>query len=314
MSGPGGSVPPGPVGILLTALGGPSRLDEVSPFLLEVRGGRPSPPALVAEFQERYAQIGGKSPLLEISSAQASSLEARLHRGDGRYSCRVGMRHWKPYIRDVLLEMHHDGISRVVVLPLTPYHSRRTVDLYHKAAQEAAAEIGPSLDIAYVESWNTQPALLSAFVQKTAEGLARLSTAGVPDPPVLFTAHSLPRQLIESGDDYETELRETFDLVLHRLGPIRAQLAYQSAGRTDEPWLGPPLEATLEQLAADGETSVLVVPFGFISDHLETLFDLDREAKGFAEKLGLRFERAASLNTDPQLIEAMASAVLGSLP
>ena len=301
------------VGVLLTALGGPNSLDEVAPFLLEVRGGRPTPPALVEEFRERYARIGGKSPLLEISTAQARALEERLNRGFGRYRCYVGMRHWKPFIRDALADMHRARLARLVVLPLTPYHSRRTVGLYLHAAEEACREVGVTFPVTGVESWNTQPSLLAAFARGTADGVARLSAAGFPDPTVLFTAHSLPRQLIESGDDYENELRETMELVLQRLGKVRGQLVYQSAGRSDEPWLGPPLEMVLQQLADAGEKSVLIVPFGFISDHLETLYDIDIEARQLAAKLGLRFERVASLNADANLIEAMAHAVLEQL-
>ena len=297
------------VGVLLTALGGPNDLEEVAPFLVEVRGGRTTPLALVEEFRGRYARIGGRSPLLEISTAQATALEERLAQGPGRYRCYVGMRHWKPFIRDVLGDMHRDGLSSAVVLPLTPYHSRRTVGLYLGAVEEARRAVGATFPILGVESWNTEPSLLSAYARATTDGIARLSAAGFPDPRVLFTAHSLPRQLIESGDDYEKELRETMDLVLRRLGPVRAQLAFQSAGRSNEPWLGPSLETTMQQLADAGERSVLVVPLGFISDHLETLYDIDVEARQLAADLGLRFERAASLNTDPELIEAMAHAV-----
>jgi len=300
---------PDTVGVLLTALGGPSRLEEVEPFLREVRGGRPTPPALAEEFRGRYAKIGGKSPLLELSIAQARALEERLNQGLGQYRCCVGMRHWTPFIREAVAEMHTAQLARVVVLPLTPYHSQRTVGLYLRAVEEARSETGATFPVAGVESWNTQPPLLSAFVDGTLDGLARLRAQGFSDPPVLFTAHSLPQQLIDSGDDYEKELRETMELVLRRLGPVRAQLAFQSAGRSNEPWLGPPLEETLAKLANAGEKSVLVVPFGFISDHLETLYDLDIETQELAGKLGLRFERVASLNSHPKLIEAMAAAV-----
>ncbi len=309
MSAPSSQTYAGTVGVLLTALGGPGDLDEVAPFLLEVRGGRPTPAALVEEFRGRYARIGGKSPLLEISTDQARALEDRLNQGRGRYRCYVGMRHWKPFVRDVLADMQRAGLGRVVVLPLTPYHSERTVGLYLRAVEDARREIGATFPIMGIESWNTQPALLDAFVQETVDGLTRLSVDGFSNPPVLFTAHSLPRQLIESGDDYEKELRETMELILQRVGRVRAQLAFQSAGRSNEPWLGPPLEETLEKLAGAGETSVLIVPFGFISDHLEILYDLDIEARELAAKLGLRFERAVSLNTHAKLIEAMATAV-----
>jgi len=296
-------------GVLLTAVGGPHSLDDVGPFLLDIRGGRPTPPELVAEFRERYAKIGGKSPLLEISLAQAKALEERLNADGSAYRCYVGMRNWTPHIRDVYAEMVRDDLHRIVVLPLTPYHSRRSVGAYFRAVQEARATHGAPADIRYIESWNTEPALLAAFAGKIDAALRRLSARGFTDPAGVFTAHSLPRKLIEDGDDYEEELRETMALILKRVPRLRARMAYQSAGRTEEPWLGPPLEETLEELAAAGEKAALVVPFGFISDHLELLYDLDIDARETAERLGMAFDRAESLNTDPAFIDAMAAAV-----
>ncbi len=296
-------------GVLLTAVGGPDSLDDVGPFLVDIRGGRPASPELVAEFRERYARIGGRSPLRDISTAQAKALEARLRELGSPFPCYVGMRNWSPRIRDVYTEMTRAGFERVVVLPLTPYHSRRSVGAYFQAVQDAHDQAHWPVDLACVESWNTEPALLDAFVLKVREGLARLAARGFSDPAVVFTAHSLPRKLMEDGDDYERELQETMALILRRTKPLRARMAYQSAGRTDEPWLGPSLEDTLHDLAQAREKAVFVVPFGFISDHLELLYDLDIEAKGTAEGLGMAFDRAASLNTDPTFIDAMAAAV-----
>ncbi len=296
-------------GVLLTAVGGPNSLDEVGAFLLDIRGGRPTSPELVTEFRERYAKIGGKSPLLEISNAQARALEGRLNANGGAYRCYVGMRNWTPYIRDVYAKMVQDGLDRIIALPLTPYHSRRSVGAYFRAVQEAQAKLGAPVSVTYVESWNTEPALLDAFVGKINAALAKLEARGFRDPAVVFTAHSLPRKLMEEGDDYEKELQETMGLILRRTRPLRARMAYQSAGRTEEPWLGPALEDTLQEFAEAGETAVLVVPFGFISDHLELLYDLDIEARETATRLGMAFGRAESLNTDPAFIDAMAHAV-----
>ena len=297
------------MGVLLTAVGGPNSLDEVEPFLVDIRGGRPATPELVAEFRERYAKIGGKSPLLQISAAQAKALEARLNRDGGSFRCYVGMRNWTPRILDVYARMVSDGIERIVVLPLTPYHSRRSVGAYFRAVQEAEAKVGTAVDLTYVDSWNTEPALIEAFAAKTRQALARLAAQGHRDPIVLFTAHSLPRKLMEEGDDYERELQETMARILAQLPPVRSGMAWQSAGRTPEPWLGPPLEDVLEDLSRVGEEAVLIVPFGFISDHLELLYDLDIEARGIAGRLGMAFDRADSLNTDPTFIDAMAAAV-----
>lgn len=296
-------------GVLLTAVGGPNSLDEVEPFLVDIRGGRPMTPELLAEFRERYARIGGKSPLLEISNRQAQALEDRLNEDGARYRCYVGMRNWDPRIRDVYARMLADRVDRIVVLPLTPYHSRRSVGAYLRAVHDAEAATERTPETAYVESWNTEPALLDAFAQRIVDGLARLASRGFPDPAVVFTAHSLPRKLMDEGDDYEAELRETMGLILARTPPMRARMAYQSAGRTEEPWLGPSLEDVLGELGRDGEKAVLVVPFGFISDHLELLYDLDIEARGIARGLGIAFDRAESLNTDPRFIDAMAAAV-----
>jgi ferrochelatase len=297
------------IGVLLTAVGGPDSLDEVAPFLVDIRGGRPATPELVAEFRERYAKIGGRSPLLDISRAQAQALEERLNRDGGSFRCYVGMRNWTPRIRDVYAQMVSDGLKRIVVLPLTPYHSRRSVGAYFRAVQEAEAKVGATEDLTYVESWNTEPALIEAFAAKTREGLARLAAKGHRDPVVLFTAHSLPKKLMEEGDDYEKELQETMARILKQLPPVRSGMAWQSAGRTPEPWLGPPLDDVLEDLAKVGEEAVLIVPFGFISDHLELLYDLDIEAKEIAQRLGMAFDRAESLNTDPKFVDAMASAI-----
>lgn len=217
------------IGVLLTAVGGPDSLDDVGPFLFDIRGGRPTSPELVAEFRERYAKIGGKSPLLEISNDQAKALEARLNEGGSAFRCYVGMRNWTPRIKDVYARMRTDGLDRIIVLPLTPYHSRRSVGAYFRAVEEAQTAEAKRANVVYVESWNTQPSLLDAFAVKIAEGLKRLESRGFGNPVLVFTAHSLPKKLMEEGDDYERELQETMALLLQRLGPVRTRMAYQSA-------------------------------------------------------------------------------------
>jgi ferrochelatase len=298
-----------PTAILLTAVGGPNSLEEVGPFLLDIRGGRPTSDELVGEFRERYRRIGGRSPLLDISRAQAAALEGRLNREGGAYRCYVGMRNWRPYIRDVMPDIVADGFDRLVVLPLTPYYSRRSVGAYFAAVERALSTMATHVNVTYVESWNTEPALVEMFAAKVRHGLERLAKQGFPDPAVVFTAHSLPKKLMDEGDPYERELSETMGLVLRRLPPLRTRMAWQSAGRTEEAWLGPPLEDALNELSRAREQAVLVVPFGFVSDHLEILYDVDIEARSFSEKQGLAFERTDSPNTDPGFIDAMAAAV-----
>lgn len=284
-------------------------LDEVGPFLLDIRGGRPTTQELVDEFRERYRQIGGKSPLLEISQAQATALEGRLNGEHGAYRCHVGMRNWRPYIRDVLPRLVKDGLSRLVVLPLTPYYSGRSVGTYFAAVKDVLRTLSQPPEVAYIESWNTEPALVRMFASKIRASLERLARQGYRDPIVVFTAHSLPKKLMDEGDPYERELSETMALVLQRLRPLRVRMAWQSAGRTEEAWLGPPLGDVLGELGKAGETAVLVVPFGFVSDHLEILYDVDIEARTFAAERGMLLERTDSPNTDPAFIDAMAAAV-----
>ncbi|HEX9340678.1 MAG TPA: ferrochelatase [Thermoplasmata archaeon] len=298
-----------PIGVLLMALGGPDSLDAVEPFLRNVRHGRPTPKAMLDEFRERYRRIGGKSPLLGISLDQARSLEARLNARTVGFRCYVGMRHWSPYIRDAVARIRDDGIRRVVALCLTPYYSKMSVGAYLADFDHAVAQSGATIDVARAKSWHDRPELIDAYAGKAREALERLAAAGHRNPAVLFTAHSLPKKIIEEGDPYERQLRETMMAILKQLPPVRARLCYQSAGRTEDPWLGPPLEDALDELGGAGEDAVLLIPFGFVSDHLEILYDLDIEARARAQDLGVRFERAESLNTDPQFIRAMESVV-----
>jgi ferrochelatase len=284
-------------------------LDDVAPFLRDIRGGRPTPSTLVEEFRERYRRIGGKSPLLEISRAQAQALELRLNAEGPQYRCYVGMRNWHPFIREAMNAVASDSAERLIVVPLTPYYSKRSVGTYFLAVRDALDVFGRPVAVGYVESWNTEPALIDAFAAKVAGGLKRLEAQGFRNPVVLFTAHSLPRKLIDEGDPYETELMETMAAIVSRLPPVRAEMAWQSAGRTDEPWLGPSLEDSIERLAKAGESAILIVPFGFVSDHLEILYDIDIEARGQGDRLGIFLDRTDSLNMDPRFIEAMASAV-----
>jgi len=295
--------------ILTMALGGPDSLNDVEAYLVDVRHGRPTPPELVEEFRERYRRIGRRSPLLDISSRQATGLEAKLISEGYRVRAYVGMRHWHPYIREALAEIARGGFRRVVAISLTPYYSNVSVGAYVGAVREAVKDQGLSLDVDHIESWNDQPALADAFAEKVAAGLAAFEKEGILSPYVLFTAHSLPKKVVEEGDPYEKEVRKTMESIKARLPPLRSRLAYQSAGRTTDAWLGPPFEDVIEELGKKGEEAILIVPFGFVSDNLEILYDVDVEAKERAEKFGVRLERTQSLNADPKLIEALAGAV-----
>jgi ferrochelatase len=295
--------------VLTMALGGPGSVDDVEAYLREMRRGRPTPPELVEEFRRRYRRIGGRSPLLEVSTRQAKALESRLTSEGYRVRTYVGMRHWHPFIREAVEDIAHDGAQAVVALCLTPYYSRMSVGAYFDAVKEAIRDHGLSLDVTCVDSWSDVPGLADAFAEQVATSLKTLAQEGFPDPFILFTAHSLPRKIVDEGDPYEKELRETREAIRARLPALRSRMAYQSAGHTSDPWLGPPIEDVIEELGRMGEKAILVVPFGFVSDHLEILYDVDIGAKECAAKHGIHLERTRSLNDNPVFIEALATAV-----
>lgn len=302
--------------VLMLAYGGPDSLEDVEPYLLDVRGGRETPPELVEEIRERYARIGGKSPLLEITRRQAAALEQKLneHSGGG-YRVYVGMRHWTPYIREAVEQARQDGYQQAVALCMAPYYSRMSIGAYAEKLRQAVEETRPAsgrdLDVHLIQAWNEHPGFVQALAQLSRQALERFPTRERETTQVVFTAHSLPEAIMKQGDPYAEQFEQTSGLVAHALGlpKSRWQTAYQSAGASAARWLGPTLEETLDRLAGDGVRSVMVAPIGFVADHVEILYDIDMEAQEHAEGLGIHLERAASSNDYPDFIAALADIV-----
>lgn len=278
--------------VLLVAHGTVSRSDDIPAFLLRIRGGRPVSDSLVAEVRRRYQRIG-KSPLLDVTRAQAAALEQRLG-----VPVFVGMRLWDPSIESALEEAARRGIRRLVMIALAPF----SVHVYWQALQRAreavfsGTRVPPTL--LRVDPWGTHP----HFVRAHAELIA---TYVPPDVPLVLTAHSLPLVAIHNGDPYETQVRESAEAVAAALGRPY-QLAFQSQGADGGDWLGPDLNTVLAGLSEDGETDVALAPFGFLAEHVETLYDLDVEAKDLAESLGLKLFRVPAIGLADGLIEALA--------
>ncbi|HEX2732409.1 MAG TPA: ferrochelatase [Polyangiaceae bacterium] len=280
-------------GILLVAHGTIKQLDELPEFLRRIRRGREPSPELLAEMRRRYERIGG-SPLLEITRAQASALEAV-----SSLPTLVAMRLWEPSVENVLLDAAAQGITRLAVLPLAPF----SVDVYFAAALEAQKSLeGPAREIELVRvgPW----ALHAGFV----EAQARLIALGLPttESELVLTAHSLPLFVIRAGDAYADLVQACAVAIGQKLGR-RVTLAYQSEGADGGQWLGPSLEQSLRGSAARGVRQVSVAPFGFLADHVETLYDLDIEARELAHALGLEWSRIPALNTDARFIAALAA-------
>jgi len=297
------------VGVLLMAYGGPGGLDDVAPYLADVTGGRPLPAARIEEIRERYRLIGGKSPILDLSKAQAGALAERLSADGYPAPVFVGMRHWHPFIRETVREMMAYPLRRVIAVCLAPQYSSMSVGAYQKRLEEAVGEHGASWDIAFVEGYHDHPRLLEAFAEKVGAVLDTYSPAERAAVQVIFTAHSLPQRILQAGDPYDHQVRETAQGVRARVGPLNGHFAYQSQGRTPEPWLGPTVESVLDDLQRAGHRHVLVVPVGFIADHVEVLYDVDILFRERARALGMRLDRTESLNTSPRLIEALADVV-----
>jgi ferrochelatase len=290
------------------AMGGPDRLENVEPYLLDVRGGRPTPPELVEEIRERYRVTGGKSPVLGITREVARRLEQKLNGPGGeRFRAYVGLRHWHPYIKEAYAELLDDRPERLIGLCMAPQYSTMSIGAYIKKVEEARAELGGDFPVSYVQSWHRHPHLVKALAENIGIGLGKFPAEVRAKVPIVFTAHSLPERILEIKDPYPDEVRGTMEAVCQQLGPVTARFAFQSQGRSNEKWLGPDVESMLESLRQQGHRHVLIAPIGFLSDHVEILYDVDVEFKKLAESKGMQLERIPMLNATPPLIETLAS-------
>lgn len=288
-------------GVLLMAHGTPSSLDEMPEYLTRVRGGRPPSPELVAEMRHNYEAIGGRSPLTSLTLDQGAALHARF---GGRVPVAVGMRNWTPYLAEAVDQLSRAGVSRIVAIPLAPQFSTLSVAKYYEAA---GAAIPDGMPLERVDSFHAHPLLVAAFAARVREA------APAPDEEVVFTAHSLPVRVIAGGDRYGVEVAETARVVAAACGIRRYYRAFQSAGRTPEPWMGLDLGEFIRHRAARGTKRFLIVPIGFVCDHTEILFDIDVQAASVARDLGVSLRRTASLNDSPRFIDLLERLVLDRL-
>ncbi|MFM9907057.1 MAG: ferrochelatase [Nitrospiraceae bacterium] len=297
-----------PTAVLLMAMGGPDSLENVEPFLLDVRGGRPTPPELVEEIRERYRATGGKSPAVGISKDVAKKLEQRLNEsGDERYRVYVGLRHWHPFIKETYAELLGDEPEQIIGLCLAPQQSSLSTGAYRKKVEEAQAALQSACPVSYVGSWHRHPGLVAAIAENIQQALLKFPVEVRATVPVLFTAHSLPERIVAMKDPYPAEVQGTVEAMTSLLGKQPTRFAYQSQGRSGEKWLGPTVESAVEELAREGHHYVLVAPIGFLCDHVETLYDIDIELKRLAAGLGLQLERIPMLNDSAALVDTLVS-------
>lgn len=340
------------VGVLLMAYGAVEDVDDLEAYYTDIRHGRPPSPEMLADLRERYETIGGSSPLKEITHRQAEALQRRLEEGGDRpFRVFVGMRHWHPFIHEVVAgEIADSSVDPLVALVLAPHYSRMSIGAYHRRLDEALEELEEVEEVEdpptvlRVEQYHDHPAFIAdvagAVADKLREFGHELRNAGgeVPEAngiagegeeaegeaegeveaaleaarrqvKVLFTAHSLPERVLETGDPYKDQLLESCRLVSGELDGLDWEFAFQSAASTGVPWLGPDVLDVLPRLAAEGYDRVLVVPIGFICDHLEILYDIDIECVQAAEAHGLELKRTEMPNDRPSFIAALATIV-----
>ena len=294
--------------VLLMSYGTPRTPADILPYYTDIRRGRPPTDEQLAELTGRYEAIGGISPLAQRTDAQRVALQAALdHAADGRYHVTLGMKHAAPFIEDAVADLAEQGFRRAVGLVLAPHYSAISIGQYLDRMTEAAAPHG--IEALGIRSWATEPAFVGFIATEVGRNLATLPE----QTRILFTAHSLPQRILTSNDPYPAELQATAQAVAVAAGVENWGLAWQSAGRTPEPWLGPDILQVIDELAADGTTrAVLVSAVGFVADHLEVLYDLDIEASRRAAQHGLAFARTACVNDDATVMAALADRIVGA--
>jgi len=283
--------------VLLIAFGGPTRPEEIRPFLENVTRGRRIPPERLDEVVHHYELIGGRSPLNELTFRQAEALRGQL----GRTPVYVGMRNWEPYLADTLARMALDGVRRAVGIILAPHANESSRERYIEAIDAGRAALGPRAPaIDYAGTWHAHPLFVDALAARARAALDTLPAGA----RLMFTAHSIP---VPGSERYVAELGETARAVAARLGDTAWEIAYQSrSGNPRDPWLEPDVNDALARLASEGARAVAVAPIGFVCDHVEVLYDLDVEATATATRLGLAFARAGTVNDDPRFIRMLA--------
>jgi ferrochelatase len=300
------------VGVLVMAHGTPARPGDIAPFYTRIRHGRPPTPEQLADLERRYAAIGGLSPLAQRTQAQVDAVRDELaQRAPGHYRVAYGAKHTDPLIEEAAAALAGSGVDRVIGLVLTPHGSTLGSEEYLTRAETALAGACPFIA---VSPWYAEPDLISLLAERVSGAREKLVTGGDPGRyPVIFTAHSLPARVRDLGDSYPDQLAESARLVAETAGLERWQVAWQSAGRTPEPWLGPDVRDVVRGLAdldePAGVDGVVVCPIGFVTDHLEVLYDLDLELAAVAAEVGLAFARTASLNDDPRFIGVLADVI-----
>lgn len=302
-----------PTGVLLMAYGSPTTLADVEPYYTHIRGGRRPAPAHLADLVARYRAVGGPTPLARLTRAVADQLAARLERAaPGRYRVFMAMKHWHPFIADVIPQIAAAGIRDLLGVALAPHYSRYSLEGYRTYAEQAIAQCGAPLRLRFIEHWHDQPGFRALIAARIRAALAQFPPELRARALVLFSAHSLPARIVGMGDPYVEQLRASAAGIAELAGLAEHRLCFQSAAPTPEPWLGPDIVDYLQELHAEGVRAVLSAPFGFVAEHLEILWDIDTAAQQQARRLGMLLRRIEMPNADPEFVEVIRAVVQGA--
>ncbi|WP_412061140.1 ferrochelatase [Rubrivirga sp. IMCC45206] len=306
---------PKPIGVLFMAYGGPESLDEIPGYLSDIRHGRPTTSAVLDEITNNYRSIGGASPIMGLTRAQIAGAMAHLNPpGEpARYKAYLGMRHWAPWIEETVAEMLDDGVEKAVAIVLAPHFSSMSIAKYQAKVKAGLELYRGDIDVSYVDAYFDADLLIDAFAARVRQGIESFPESEQDEVHVVLSAHSLPVRVLKMGDPYQDQLWTTARLIAERAGLREDQWSwsYQSEGRSPEPWLQPQLEDHVPALAARGIDKVVSLAIGFVSDHVEILFDIDIEAQKAAQESGVTLVRPPSLNDDPRFVRLLAELVEG---
>jgi protoporphyrin/coproporphyrin ferrochelatase len=303
------------MGLLVMAYGTPRKIEDLEPYYTHIRHGRKPSPEMLEELRDRYEAIGGISPLGRITSEQAEKLEQHLNeiQDEIEFKMYLGLKHIEPFIEDVVKEMHNDGIKEAISIVLAPHFSTFSVKSYNGRAKEESDKLGgPS--IVSIESWYQEPKFINYWANKVREIYQQMPETEKENSILIVSAHSLPERIVQIGDPYPEQLQETADLIAKAADIKNYTVGWQSAGKTPEPWLGPDVQDLTQELyEKEGYQAFVYAPVGFVTDHLEVLFDNDIECKAVTDKVGASYYRPEMPNAQPEFIDAMASVILKRL-
>jgi protoporphyrin/coproporphyrin ferrochelatase len=303
------------MGLLVMAYGTPYKEEDIERYYTHIRHGRTPSPEMLEDLTQRYEAIGGISPLAKITVAQGEKLEQHLNsiQDDIEFKMYLGLKHIEPFIEDAVKQMHDDGIEEAVSIVLAPHFSTFSVKSYNGRAKEEAEKLGGP-EIVSVEQWYDEPKFIKYWSDRVAKTFAEMPADEREKSVLIVSAHSLPEKILQMGDPYPEQLKETADMIAKQANVKNYEVGWQSAGNTPEPWLGPDVQdLTRDLFKENGYKAFVYVPAGFVSDHLEVLYDNDYECKIVTEEIGASYYRPPMPNTDPEFIDALADVVLKKL-